>query len=167
MCDDLRKRRFAAHIILLTRSPGPVHGDFNEQNILVRATADTQDKPQPSFSVVGCIDFGDVSVSCYVFDLAILVMSLLTMKNEEWVAACAISGYCSKRPLTELEWDVIYECVCARLCTSLTMGAYSISQDPGNEYLLTSAKQGWTVLASLLRASKPHTLDSWRPQTRS
>ncbi|XP_018011890.1 hydroxylysine kinase [Hyalella azteca] len=140
---------------------GIVHGDFNEQNILVKPSPDTRHEPHPTYTVLGCIDFGDVSSSCYVFDLSVLVMSLLTVDNNDAVAASCIAGYNATRPLSHLEWQVLYECVCGRLCTSLTIGAYSLSQDPGNTYLLTSARLGWGALRRLRDAGKTATLAAW------
>jgi hypothetical protein len=34
-----------------------------------------------------------------------------------------------------------------RYAQSLTMGAYTHSQDPSNDYVLTTSKTGWTKLA--------------------
>ena len=35
----------------------------------------------------------------------------------------------------------------SRYAQSLVMGAYSYSQDPGNEYLLITSKTGWDTLS--------------------
>lgn len=34
----------------------------------------------------------------------------------------------------------------ARLCQSLVLGMYSSTMDPNNEYILSSQKNGWTLL---------------------
>lgn len=42
--------------------------------------------------------------------------------------------------------NIFQTMVASRLCQSLVMGAYTYSLDPGNEYLLTTAKTGWGLL---------------------
>ena len=54
------------------------------------------------------------------------------------------------------------ECVCARLCVSLVLGAYTHSQDPGNSYLLTTAANGWQALRSLFTTGREATLNIWK-----
>lgn len=41
------------------------------------------------------------------------------------------------------------------------MGAYSYSQNPGNEYLLCTAKNGWTILEKLLDADEKTLKSKW------
>ena len=58
-----------------------------------------------------------------------------------------LAGYIKHRDLPLLERKLIRTCVAARYAQSLVMGAYSYAQDPGNEYLLITAKTGWKTLA--------------------
>lgn len=83
------------------------------------------------------IDFGDVSFDCYVFELSILVMAVLTMKSDcGEVAECIIAGYCSRRPLLEQEWLVLYvsnaptdTCIQSHLSSWEEGGANSMESD--------------------------------------
>jgi len=49
-----------------------IHGDFNEQNVLVRQ--DSQSSSAAAVTVVAVIDFGDSEVAPYIFDVAIAVV---------------------------------------------------------------------------------------------
>lgn len=49
---------------------GVIHGDYNEQNLLVAKCDDRQkDSPHEEHDIVGVIDFGDMSETCYVFEV--------------------------------------------------------------------------------------------------
>ena len=41
------------------------------------------------------------------------------------------------------------------------MGAYSYKQDPGNEYLLITAKTGWKTLSSFWQLSQRELYAGW------
>lgn len=53
-------------------------------------------------------------------------------------------------------------CICARLCTSLVMGAYSYSLEPENSYLLVTAAYGWELLEDLRREPEEEVLMKWK-----
>ena len=53
---------------------GPIHGDFNEQNILMRETG----RGSGEYSVHTVIDFGDAHVNPLAFELAITIMYMMT-----------------------------------------------------------------------------------------
>ncbi len=42
------------------------------------------------------------------------------------------------------------------------MGAYSYSQDPGNEYLIVTAARGWGILQRLWDTPKDELYARWR-----
>lgn len=47
-------------------------------------------------------------MSCYVFDLAIAVMSVLTLDKTVVEAGQVVAGYCSVKPLQQDEWEVLW-----------------------------------------------------------
>jgi Ser/Thr protein kinase RdoA (MazF antagonist) len=49
--------------------------------------------------------------------------------------AYLLGSYCTVYPLLKEELDVLYTLICVRLCISISIGAYSLSQNPENEYL--------------------------------
>lgn len=138
---------------------GIIHGDINEQNILVKAltavsdeesaSANSSSNHQPTeFDVCGIIDFGDVANSYYIYEVAIVIMyMMLDSKIVDLVdvGGHVLAGYSSSsgRGLNEAEFNALRVCVAARYAQSLTMGAYTYSLNPTNEYLLTSARNGW------------------------
>merc|ERR1712154_193412 len=120
-----------------------IHGDFNEQNIIV-----SDDGSQ----VKAIIDFGDMQYSCLLYDIAITIMYMMVVSSEEDALVNGghlLAGYSKHRAIPDQEWQVLKVCVAARFCQSLVMGAYSYSQDPGNEYLLVTASMGWQRLRQI------------------
>jgi len=150
--------------VLPTLPSGFVHGDFNEQNILVEKiiTKEENSKDEQGYKISGVIDFGDVSWSAYLSDLIICLVGVVTMGRSEEEVGQVIRGYCSVRPLTAVEWDVIWEALVGRMYTTLVMGAYTHSLDPENAYLLTTAEKGWEALGSMLRRGREATLAVWK-----
>nr|XP_027236867.1 hydroxylysine kinase-like [Penaeus vannamei] len=147
--------------LLPTLDRGMIHGDFNEQNIIVDSAPEDPD----DYHVTAIIDFGDIQESCYVFEVAITIMYLMIEVDEmppNDAGGHVLAGYLKHRKLSEEEWGVLRECVAARFAQSLVMGAYSYEQDPGNEYLLTTARRGWDVLATFWSAPKEQVLARWR-----
>ena len=110
------------------------------------------------------IDFGDMTDSYYLFEVAIAIMyAAVNCKSVEAIKAGGyfLAGYLREGTLNESEWKVLKECVAARYCQSLVMGAYSYSLDPGNEYLLVTVKAGWDQLEKLWGTSKKQLYGDW------
>ncbi|CAL4132454.1 unnamed protein product, partial [Meganyctiphanes norvegica] len=140
---------------------GIVHGDFNEQNILVNEDPATASL----YHIDGVLDFGDISESCYVFEVSITIMYIMievTSLPANDAGGHLLAGYLKHRELTDAEWSILKECIAARFAQSLVMGAYSYEQDPGNEYLLTTAAKGWDVLEAFWRVPKQEIYTRWR-----
>lgn len=136
-----------------------LHGDFNEQNVLVRQHPQSSD-----VAVVGVIDFGDSERGPYVFDLAIAIMyCMLQCRVVDPLDACGhfLAGYlsCNQRALTRSERAVLWPCVAARFAQSLTMGAYTYTVDPSNSHVLVTAKRGWQLLRRLWRETSREELE--------
>jgi len=122
-----------------------IHGDFNEQNILCR---EGEGGKQEVYSV---IDFGDSQRNPVLYELGITIMYMMTrctVVAPHLAGGHVVAGYLGHRQLTPLERRLLRVTVAARYAQSLVMGAYSYSQDPGNEYLLITAHTGWSTLAA-------------------
>lgn len=135
-----------------------IHGDFNEQNILIK-----------DHQVIGMIDFGDIQHAPRVFDLAIHIAYILitfATKHEstiELAPRLVIEGY--ERhvgPLKDEEMECLVTCVLARIAQSVTIGYHTHAQQPDNAYLLTTAEPGWKVLAKLIELDKKVLVEAWR-----
>ncbi|XP_021917211.1 hydroxylysine kinase isoform X1 [Zootermopsis nevadensis] len=146
--------------IVHTLEKGMIHGDFNDQNVVVGP-----DPVDGSWDVTAVLDFGDTQLSCYVFELAITVcyvMLLASDLNPLDAAGHVIAGYSMVRPLPDVEFNILKVCVSARLCQSLVMGAYSYQQDPKNEYLIITSQRGWNVLRLLWNTPQSDLINRWR-----
>ncbi|KAF7415154.1 hypothetical protein HZH68_003643 [Vespula germanica] len=131
---------------------GMIHGDLNEQNILVN---------KEGTDIVAIIDFGDSQKTCLIFELAIAICYMLLERKDITEGKHVIEGYQSVRKLTSLEKKILKVCVCARICQSLVMGAYSHLNDPKNKYILTTQKNGWSLLQELWPISDDEIFKIW------
>ncbi|XP_071482273.1 hydroxylysine kinase-like [Diadema antillarum] len=148
---------------------GLIHGDFNDYNILVKEEkslsshqcSDAKDK-----DVVGILDFDDMMYSSTVYDVAIAMMYIMQCSNLECKplesSGLLLAGFLSKQCLSEEEYGVIYYCVAGRLVQSLVLGLYTFSQQPQNDYLLSTQVKGWEAV-SLLWSHDAHEVNLlWR-----
>ena len=95
---------------------GIIHGDFNEQNLLV------QERENDEYHVTGILDFGDAAYSFYVFEIAIDMIYLILESDilDPLVAGgYTLAGFLSEFDLCETDLNVLKECLCARLVQSL------------------------------------------------
>ncbi|KAG8003085.1 Hydroxylysine kinase, partial [Nibea albiflora] len=129
---------------------GIIHGDLNDQNIIVTPLASGHHE------ISGIIDFSLLMNGCYVFELAITIMYLmLENPNPLDVGGPLIAGWESIMPLSDDERDSLYLLVLGRLCQSLVHGQYYSRKYPDNkEYILTTARNGFQILAKLWEMGK-------------
>jgi len=139
--------QFETHVLpqlYLLRS-SVIHGDANDLNVLISQTNSDE-------KIAGIIDFGDMVFSQTINELAIaLAYAMFNKENPLETAKHVIRGYHRILPLQELELDLLYYLICARLCIGVTMYAFSKSKYPENEYLTVSEKSAWALLEKLLR----------------
>lgn len=134
-----------------------IHGDYNEQNIIVESCNNGQDN-----RVKGIIDFGDTNKSPVLFEVGIaLTYMLLQAKNLE-SGGIFLAGFESICPLTTTIKQLLKYCVAARLAQSLVMGSYTHSLDPSNEYVLVTQQQGWKLIEELWRDQFEEIDDIWK-----
>jgi hydroxylysine kinase len=107
---------------------GPIHGDFNEQNILgnllkrnlrIRKALDSiisyfavgADKEDPEkYSISGMLDFGDVHFGYYLFDISIAICyMMIECKSMDMLDAPGhvLAGYNRVRPIPQKEFDLL------------------------------------------------------------
>ncbi|KAK4326559.1 hypothetical protein Pmani_002939 [Petrolisthes manimaculis] len=140
---------------------GIIHGDFNDQNILVQP-----DDKDPSVNhITGVLDLGDIQYSCYLFELAITIMypmvEVKVMPPLD-VGGHILAGYLTHRDIPQQELDILKVCVAARFAQSLVYGAYTHQQDPDNDYLLATAARGWNVLHNFWNIPKNEVIARWK-----
>jgi hypothetical protein len=64
-------------------------------------------------------------------------------------AAALLRGYYSVYPLLDIEREHIVLLIVCRLACSVTLGAYSLQQNPENKYLLLHSEPAWKALELL------------------
>jgi 4-aminobutyrate aminotransferase-like enzyme/Ser/Thr protein kinase RdoA (MazF antagonist) len=123
-----------------------IHSDGNDYNILV-----TPDPKQPR-RLAGLIDFGDMVHACTIFDLAIAAAYVMMDKPDPLTAAAhLVAGYHAALPLTDLELELLYPLILARLGVSVVMSAYQQTLHPDDPYIVISEKPAWALLGRLER----------------
>lgn len=79
-----------------------IHGDFNEQNILVGKTAGNE-----FYQVTGFLDYGDTQKSCLLFEISIALTYMLLMTGEIECGGFFLAGYRMIRLIPESEMKLI------------------------------------------------------------
>ncbi len=121
-----------------------IYNDANDYNILV---AEAPTEPRPT---VGVIDFGDLVWSATVAEVAIAAAyGMLDTDDPLAAAALVVEGYHRARPLSELELEVLYPMILARLVVSLVNSAMQQVETPDNVYLQVSDRPAWRLLEKL------------------
>lgn len=143
---------------------GYLHGDFNEQNIIVHQ-CEKEDQPN-SLEIYGLIDFGDICYGPRIFDIAILLAYIMLLDTEmdsiQLAPKFVLQGYNKLIPLSKKDIEMILICAKARLSQSLTLGAYTWSYQPDNKYLLTTAEKGWPILEQLCNYNQQQLIEYWQ-----
>lgn len=147
-------RAFEKDVLLVASElqQGIIHGDLNEQNFVMDCNGR---------EIGAVIDFGDSHRTCLIFELAITLCYMLLQAGDVAMGKHVIEGYQELRKLTDLEKKILKVAVCARICQSLVLGAHSYRHDPQNEYLLTTQRSGWVLLAKLWPLSQDEVLRKW------
>lgn len=129
-----------------------IHGDLNENNIIVSPNGK---------DIAAVIDFGDSHRTCRVFELAIVLCYMILQTADVGMGRYIVEGYEGIKKLTDVEKKILKISVCARICQSLVMGAYSHLHDPENQYLLSTQKTGWMLLKRLWPMSQADVMQAW------
>ncbi len=126
--------RIAQHIDDLPRQA--VHLDLTDANVVVSGRGDPD----------GVIDFGDLSDSWAVSELAITVSSVLGHPGSEPVSILpAVRAFHSIRPLTTAEVDAMWPLLVLRTAVLIVSGAQQATLDPDNEYLAKQSRSEWRM----------------------
>ena len=119
-----------------------VHNDLNPYNVLV----DSQDPAK----VAGILDFGDMVWTPLVNDLAVASSYQLALEGDPLAeAGDLIAAYHGVLPLHEIELDLLYDLIAARLATTATITSWRAARYPeNNDYILRNAPRAWAGLAA-------------------
>lgn len=141
-----------------------IHGDINDENVLV-----IPNECGDGHEIASIIDFGDMSVSYRVFDIAIAMTYMIILcvnqgnSHHEAIrmAGHVLHGYQSVNPLSQSALSLLYWSVAARFFQSAVVGLYKQSLEPENGYLSTSCELALDVLSTYITIPGEELLNSW------
>ena len=109
-----------------------IHGDFNPHNLL----ADPADPAR----LTGILDFGDMTLSHRICDLAVAASYLIDPADPPGLLVPLTTAYHRTNALTEPELRLLPDLITARLATTLTISAWRAARYPENApYILRNA----------------------------
>jgi hydroxylysine kinase len=148
--DDLRPtvtgflHRFQTSIApaLATLPRQVIHGDFNPHNLLA-------DPAEPT-RLTGILDFGDMTLSHRICDLAVAASYLIDPADPLMLLLPLTKAYHQVNPLSAQEISLLPDLITTRLVTTLTISAWRAQRYPDNApYILRNAPTSRAGLAAL------------------
>ena len=141
-----------------------IHGDLNDENILVSPR-----QCGGGHEISSVLDFGDVAVSYRVFDVAICLKYMIVLRaqqgdpHDKAIKAVGhfLRGYQGVYDLSSDELALLYWSVAARFFQSIVIGRYKQSLEPDNIYLSQSSLLEPQVLSSYIAVSEEEILKCW------
>jgi 4-aminobutyrate aminotransferase-like enzyme/aminoglycoside phosphotransferase (APT) family kinase protein len=131
---------------------GIIHNDANDWNVLLQHN-----------KVSGIIDFGDMCYTWLINEVAIALTYVMMEKEDPLeMAIPLITAYHKVFPLKEMELDLLYYLIAARLCTSVLNSAYTSSKKPNSAYITISEKPAWRLLHQWLTINPIKASDVFR-----
>uniref|UniRef100_UPI00358E4855 hydroxylysine kinase-like isoform X1 n=2 Tax=Myxine glutinosa TaxID=7769 RepID=UPI00358E4855 len=156
---------------------GPIHGDLNDDNILVEeCTEDVNQTTHMSlvhspkicptsknYNISGIIDFADIFPGFYVSELAILMVYMMLNHPEKIVVGGHVmAGYESVMPLTGEEKDSLFFAVISRIVISIVLCQHEAKMSPENaKFLLRHDGALSSILKELWEAGKEKVEKLW------
>ncbi|MBB2910835.1 4-aminobutyrate aminotransferase-like enzyme/Ser/Thr protein kinase RdoA (MazF antagonist) [Streptosporangium becharense] len=117
-----------------------VHGDITDDNVVCRTTPAGRHEP------VGVIDFGDLTRSWAVGDLAVTCASLLRHRGATPAAVVpAVRAFHRVSPLSEAEVEVLWPLVVLRGAVLTVSGRHQAAIDAANAYATAALDQEWEI----------------------
>ncbi|WP_371402763.1 aminotransferase [Kribbella sp. NBC_00662] len=135
-----------------------IHGDLTDDNVI--ATVDTDGRRRP----IGVIDFGDLTESWSIAELAVTCTSLLHHSPDPATMLPAIVAYDRIRPISDDELAALGPLVVLRAAALMVSGQQQAQVDRDNRYATENLAREWDiferatsvpleVLTELIRAS--------------
>ena len=122
-----------------------VHADITDQNTL--GTRDAAGRLVPS----GIIDFGDLSRTWLVSDLAVTIAAdtMFDVAHPLRIATELTRGFTGALPLTDAELAALWPLVVARAASVAISGDHQASLEPDNAYVIESRQAEWAALEAV------------------
>ena len=120
-----------------------IHGDVTLDNVLF----------DDRLRVTGIVDFGDMTHTALLCDLAVAVADVLQGRPDAPAAAEElIRGYAGVTPLEDAEAELLADLVAARLATAVVITAWRLGLYPENAAYISSWDAGARAFLDLLEA---------------
>ncbi|MDP9226269.1 MAG: phosphotransferase, partial [Actinomycetota bacterium] len=118
-----------------------IHNDLTLDNVLL----------DRSLRVSGIVDFGDLTHTALICDLAVSLVSLMWGRGDPLEAAeAAIRGYTSIAPIEDGEANMLADLVSARLAALVVIANWRVRRYPGNaRYIRANEELAWALLERL------------------
>jgi len=133
---------------VLPQLPGqPVHNDLNPHNVVV----------DPETQVVaGIIDFGDLTCTARVNDLAIAAAYQVADSDDPLAPACEmIAAYHAELPLEPAEFNVLFDLIATRMAMTIVISSWRAVRYPANRnYILRNNAPAWARLRRMAALSR-------------
>lgn len=126
----------------------PVHNDLNPHNIVV--------DPVNHARISGIIDFGDLTSTARVNDLAIAAAYQVADSNDPFAAPCElIAAYHAVTPLDPVEIDLLPDLIATRLVMTVVISSWRAVRHPENrDYILRNNNAAWARLSRITKLSR-------------
>jgi hydroxylysine kinase len=126
----------------------PVHNDLNPHNVVV--------DPETRAGVAGIIDFGDLTWTARINDLAIATAYQVADIDDPLAPACeVIAAYHAVLPLEQAEFDVLFDLITTRMAMTIVISSWRAARYPANRnYILRNNGAAWARLCRMTRLSR-------------
>ena len=113
-----------------------IHGDITDDNVVC----------DPAGMPDGLIDFGDLTRSWAVAELAVAVSAVLRHEGGEPAAALpAVAAFAAVRPLSPAEIEALWPLVVLRAATIVVSGVHQSAIDAQNSYAVANLDHEWRI----------------------
>ena len=120
-----------------------IHGDLTDDNVIAVIDDDGRRRP------VGVIDFGDLTESWAIAELAVTCSSLLPYaEGNPDVVIPAIRAFDQVRPISDDELSALWPLVVLRAASLMVSGQHQASIDSANQYASKNLDWEWRIFAA-------------------
>ena len=126
----------------------PLHNDLNPHNVVV--------DPANHDRVTGIIDFGDLTSTARVNDLAIAAAYQVADSDDPLAPACdVIAAYHAVMPLEPAEFAVLFDLIATRMAMTIVISSWRAVRYPENrDYILRNNPTAWARLGRIAPISR-------------